>query len=170
MLETLLQRWQLTTPRERRIVIAGAVLLAVVVVWLLLFDPARAGRHRVRAELPVMRAQLAQIEQLADEARRLGAVPAGNDSVSAVKVQLERSIEGAGLKPALAQLTHTGGLFDLRFKSVPFAAWLVWLESASRETRLRVVDAAVTRETGVGRVSVRLALEMPRRDDRREGR
>ena len=49
MLETLLQRWQLTTPRERRIVIAGAVLLAVVVVWLLLFDPARAGRHRVRA-------------------------------------------------------------------------------------------------------------------------
>ena len=31
---------------------------------------------------------------------------------------------------------------------------------------LRVVDAAVTRETGVGVVSVRLALEMPRREGR----
>ena len=37
MLETLLQRWQLTTPRERRVVVAGAVLLAAVLIWLLLF-------------------------------------------------------------------------------------------------------------------------------------
>ena len=170
MLETLLQRWQLVTPRERRVVVAGAVLLAAVLIWLLLFDPARTGRQRVRAELPAMRAQLAQIEQLAGEARQLGAVPAGSDSVSVVRVQLERSIEKAGLKPALAQLTHTGGLFDLRFKSVPFSAWLAWVDAASRETRLRVVDAAVTRETGIGRVSVRLVLEMPRREDRREGR
>jgi hypothetical protein len=33
-----------TAHRDRR-----WVLLSVVVVWLLLFDPARAGRHRVRA-------------------------------------------------------------------------------------------------------------------------
>lgn len=113
-----------------------------------------------------MRGQLAQMEQLTDEARRLGAVPAGSDSPQAVKGQLEQSIESAGLKPALAQLTQNGNLFDLRFKSVPYAAWLAWLDSAARATRLRVVDAAVTRETGIGVVSVRLALEMPRREDR----
>jgi general secretion pathway protein M len=113
-----------------------------------------------------MRSQLAQVEQMADEARRLGAVPAGSDSPQAVKAQLEKSIEGAGLKPALAQLTLTGNLFELRFKSVPYAAWLAWLDAAARETRLRVVDAAVTRETGIGVVSVRLALEMPRREAR----
>ena len=166
MLETLLQRWQLMTPRERRIVVAGAALLVAAVLWLLLFEPAWTARQRLQAELPAMRSQLAQVEQMADEARRLGAVPAGSDSPQAVKAQLEKSIEGAGLKPALAQLTLTGNLFELRFKSVPYAAWLAWLDAAARETRLRVVDAAVTRETGIGVVSVRLALEMPRREAR----
>lgn len=166
MLETLLQRWQLMTPRERRILVVGAALLAVVLVWLLLFDPAWRARQALQSELPTMRGQLAQMEQLAGEARRLGAVPAGSDSPQAVKTQLEQSIDSAGLKPALAQLTQSGNLFDLRFKGVPYAAWLAWLDSAARETRLRVVDAAVTRETGIGVVSVRLALEMPRREDR----
>ena len=154
------------TPRERRIVVAGAALLVAAVVWLLLFEPAWVGRQRLQSELPAMRSQLAQVDHMADEARRLGEVPAGSDSPQAVRAQLEKSIEGAGLKPALAQLTLTGNLFELRFKSVPYAAWLAWLDAASRETRLRIVDAAVTRETGIGVVSVRLALEMPRREAR----
>jgi len=170
MLETLLQRWQLMTPRERRIVMAAAALIVVAAVWLLLFEPAWLGRQRLQSELPAMRAQLAQMEQLADEASKLGAAPAGSESPEAVRVQLERSIESAGLKSALSQLTHSGDLFDLRFKSVSYASWLLWVDSAVRETRLRVVDAAVTREASVGVVSVRLALEMPRRDSRREGR
>ena len=90
MLENLLQRWHLMTPRERRIVIAGATLLGVALVWLLLFDPAWQARRALQAELPAMRGQLAQMEQLTDEARRLGAVPAGSDSPQAVKGQLEQ--------------------------------------------------------------------------------
>lgn len=158
------------TPRERRIVTGGAAVLLVALAWLALFDPAWNGRQRVQDELPTLRAQLAQMEQLAGEARRLAAVPAGSDSPQAVKVQLEQSIESAGLRPALSQLSQSGELFDLRFKSVSYAAWLAWLDSAARATRLRVVDAAVTREAGTGIVSVRLALEMPRRDGRRETR
>lgn len=166
MLETLLIRWQLLAARERRTVIGAAALLAVVLAWLLLFEPAWVGRQRVGGELPALRAQLAQMEQLAGEAQRLGAVPAAGDTPQAIQAQLRESIVSAGLAPALAQLTHSGGLFDLRFKSVPYAAWLAWLDSAVRETRLRVVDAAVTREAGIGVVSARLALELPPRDGR----
>ncbi|MCZ7561775.1 MAG: type II secretion system protein M [Burkholderiaceae bacterium] len=115
-LQTLLQRWQMLTPRERRTIVVGAALLALALVWMVLFDPAWDARRRLQAELPVMRAQLAQAEQLADEARRLGAVAGAGDSPQAVKAQLEQSIEGAGLRPALAQLTLTGNLFELRFK------------------------------------------------------
>lgn len=166
MLETLLTRWQLLAARERRAVIGAAALLAVVLAWLLLFEPAWVGRQRVSGELPALRAQLAQMEQLAGEAQRLGAVPAAGDTPQAIQAQLRESIASAGLASALAQLTHSGGLFDLRFKSVPYAAWLAWLDSAVRETRLRVVDAAVTREAGLGVVSARLALELPPRDGR----
>ncbi|GMV02105.1 MAG: hypothetical protein AMXMBFR52_17610 [Burkholderiales bacterium] len=166
MLEQLLQRWQMLTPRERRILATGAALLAVALLWLVLFEPAWNARRRLQAELPAMRVQLAEVEQLAGDARLLGAVPVAGDAPQAVKVQLEQSIEAAGLKPGLAQFTLTGNLFELRFKSVPHAMWLAWLEAAARETRLRVIAASITRETGVGVISARLALELPRREGR----
>ena len=124
------------------------------------------NRLPTAAELPTLRTQLASIEQLAGEARRLAAAPAQNESPQRVKTQLEQSVDAAGLKPALAQLALAGELFDVRFKGVSYAAWLAWLDSAVRETRLRVVDVAVTRETGPGLVSARVTLEMPRREGR----
>ncbi len=166
MLEALLQRWQLLVPRERRMLLSGALLLAALLVYFVLYEPASDGRRRLAAELPTLRTQLASIEQLAGEARRLAAAPAQNESPQRVKTQLEQSVDAAGLKPALAQLALAGELFDVRFKGVSYAAWLAWLDSAVRETRLRVVDVAVTRETGPGLVSARVTLEMPRREGR----
>ncbi len=166
MIETLLQRWQLLAARERRIVVAGAVLLVVAAAWLWLFEPAWQGRRSLQAELPTLRTQLARIDELAEEARRLSAIPAGTDSPQALKTQLERSIESAGLSPALGQLAVNGSLFDLRFDRVPHAAWLAWVDTTTREMRLRVADVAVTREAQPGLVSVRLALETSRTEGR----
>lgn len=162
MIETLMQRWRLLAARERRLVAGGAALLLVVAAWLLLFEPAWQARAALQGELPTLRAQLARIDELADEARRLSAVPAASDSPQAQKSQLERSIDSAGLSPSLAQLSLNGSLFDLRFEHVPHAAWLAWLDLATRETRLRVADVSVVREAEPGLVSVRLALEAPR--------
>ena len=104
MIEALMQRWQLLAARERRMVAAGGVLLLVVAGWLWLFEPAWQARSALRSELPTLRAQLARIDELADEAQRLVAVPTGTDSPQALKAQLERSIESAGLSSSLAQL------------------------------------------------------------------
>ncbi len=165
-LESLLQRWHMLAERERRIVAAGLVLLVLAVAWLVLFEPAWVGRRALQSELPTLRTQLAQVEQLAAEANRLGAVSRANDSPQALQAQLEKSIDSAGLRPALAQLSSSGSLFDVRFKRVSHADWLAWLDTTTREMRLRVADVAVTREAGVGFVSVRLALEMPRAGER----
>jgi len=162
MIETLMQRWQLLAVRERRVVIGAAVLLAVVAVWLTLFEPAWQARAALRGELPQLRSQLASIDALADEAQRLSSVPAGSDSPQARKTQIERSIEASGLSPSLTQLSVNGSLFDLRFDRVSHAAWLAWLDTTTREMRLRVADVTVTREAEHGLVSVRLALEAPR--------
>lgn len=166
MIETLMQRWQLLAARERRLVLAGAVLLAIVAVWLSLFEPAWQGRKALQAELPTLRAQLARVDDLAGEAQRLSAVPAASDPPQAVKAQLEQSIDSAGLRASLAQLSVNGSLFDLRFSAVAHAAWLAWLDTATREMRLRVADVAVSREAEHGLVSVRLALESPNAERR----
>ena len=161
MLESLMQRWRLMAPRERRLVIASGVVIVLALIYLVLFEPAWMGRQRLQRELPVLRSQLARVEQLADEARQLGSAQLTNETPQAVRTRLEQSIDNAGLRPALAQLQATGSLFDVRFRSVPFEAWLEWLDVAARDTRLRVVDLAVTRESAPGVVTARVSLEMP---------
>jgi general secretion pathway protein M len=164
MLESLILRWQQLQTRERRLVAFGAVIVAALLIYLVAFEPAWKGRQRLAAELPKLRAQLAQMESMAAEARRLAGTAATVDSPQQLRAQLEQSIAAAGLQNNVAQLTQSGELIDLRFKAVPFGAWLGWFDAALRETRLRAVDVAVTREAAPGAVSARLTLEAQRRE------
>lgn len=160
MLEQAVRWWSSLQSRERRVLGVGGTLVALLVLYLVAFEPAFVGRQRLQAELPALRAQVAQIEGLAAEARRLaGQATQGADSPQQLKVQLEQSIAAAGLQGAVSQLAVAGELIDLRFKSVAFAGWLAWFDTAIRETRLRAVDIAIERETAPGIVSVRLTLE-----------
>ena len=158
--------WQALAPRERRMVAGGAAVLLLAVGYLGLFEPAWTGRAALRQELPGLRSQLAQMTALAAEARTLGTAPRVADTPQALRSALELSVKSAGLGANLSQLTVSGELFDLRFGKVPYAAWLAWLDTAVRETRLRVADVSVTREAEQGLVSVRLVLEAPRRESR----
>jgi general secretion pathway protein M len=162
MIETLVQRWQQLQSRERRLVGFGAVVLAVLLLYLMAFEPAWVGRQRIGAELPKLRAQLAQMDALALEARRLSGTAASSDTPQQLRAQLEQSIAAAGLQGNVAQMTQSGELIDLRFKGVPFGDWLGWFDTALRETRLRTVDVAVSRESAPGVVSARLTLEAQR--------
>ena len=166
MFETLLQRWQLMAARERRLVLGAVLLVALALVYLVLIEPAWLGRERLQRELPNLRSQLARVDQLAEEVLQLGATSTASDPPQVVQRRLEQSIDGAGLRPALSQLSVNGTLFDVRFREVPHAAWLAWLDLAVRDTRLRVVDAAVTREASPGLVSARVSLELPRQEAR----
>ena len=166
MIEKLLQAWKTLATRERRLVGAALGIVVLAVVYLLMFEPAWTGRRELQRELPALRSQLAQMSALANEARRLGGVPKGAESPQAMRAALEASVQGAGLAGSLTKLDQSGELFDLRFGSVPHAAWLAWLDTTVRETQLRVADLAVTREAVPGLVSVRLVMEFPRRDGR----
>ena len=166
MIEKLLQSWRAMAPRERRLVGAAGLVVILAAGYLLLLEPAWRGRQQLEKELPVLRGQLAQMSALATEVRRLAGAPKGADSPQALRTALETSVQAAGLGAGLAQLNASAELFDLRFASVPHAAWLAWLDTALRETQLRVADLSISREAVPGLVSVRLVLEFPRRDGR----
>jgi general secretion pathway protein M len=141
-------------------------LLVLAAVYLLLLEPAWQGRHRLDRELPVLRAQLARVDQLADEVIRLSSSPGGMESPQAARARLEQSVDSAGMRASMTQLQQTGSLFDVRFRAVPFAQWLVWLEAAGRDARLRVVDVNVTREATPGMVTARVSFEFSPRSGR----
>jgi general secretion pathway protein M len=163
-MEGLIQWWRSIARRERRMIVAAALVILVAVGYLVSFEPAWRGREQIGRELPLLRAQVAQMDALGKEARRLAAAPAGVDTPQALRAVFEQSVGAAGLKAHLSQINLTGDVLDVRFSGVPFAEWLVWFDAALRETRLRVIDASIQREAASGQVSIRLALEAPKRD------
>jgi general secretion pathway protein M len=164
MLEKLLAGWSGVSPRERRLVLFAAVLLLLAAVFLVLVEPAWRGRAALQKELPLLRAQFATVQSLAQEAGTLagrgGAAPV---SAAQVRLALEKSAAAAGLGPSLQKIELNGELIEMRFRGVSHERWLGWLAAALPETRARVVDLSLTREAAPGVVSARVVLEAPRR-------
>lgn len=163
-MEALIQWWRSLARRERNVFLAGLVLLALALVYLVAFEPAWIGRQKIARELPQLRSQVAQMDALSSEARRISGLGGGAESAAAIRRSVESSVEAHGVKPFLAQSNFGGELIELKFNSVPFAMLMTWLEATVRDTRVRVVDANIARETVSGTVSAKLALELPKRD------
>ena len=162
-LEIAAQRWAAMARREKQMVAAAFLVLASAFIYLVLIEPAYFGRKKLQEELPVLRTQLGQVESLGSEVRRLAAVPAGSDNPLALKGLIEQSVAAAGLKAQLSQVVQTGDLIEARFKAVSFAQLVGWIDSASRETRMRIVDAAIIKEASEGAVSGKVVFEIPRK-------
>jgi len=65
--------WEVRTPREKALLTWGGAVLAVVIVWSVLWAPAQEGRARIQRELPSLQRQLSQMTAQANEARSLSA-------------------------------------------------------------------------------------------------
>ncbi|NLD53341.1 MAG: type II secretion system protein M [Burkholderiaceae bacterium] len=163
MIESLLLKWSALSPRDRRMLVLAGGFLLVVFTWLVAFEPAWDGRRQLARELPALRSDLAQMDQLAEEARQAASAPRqGVESASQLRTRVEETLADAGLSGSVAQLELNGEMVEVRFRQADFERWLYWLDAAVRETRMRVVDLAITREAA-GVISGRLALEVPRR-------
>jgi type II secretory pathway component PulM len=144
LVESLAQRWGGLGARERRMLSLGIAVIALSILYFVLFEPAYLGR-------------------LGSEARRLTSVPSGLDNPAALKGLVETSAASAGLKNQLSQVTQTGDLIEARFKAVPFNQWMLWIDSAARETRMRIVDASMIKEGSEGLASGKVVFEVSRR-------
>ncbi|RKW38413.1 MAG: type II secretion system protein M [Lautropia sp.] len=163
MLENLLQKWASLAPRDRRMLIIAGCFLLVIIFWQVLLEPAWVGRQRLQKTLPTLRADLAQMDHMAAEARELAnAADAPAETVAQVTVRLEQSLLARGMDKEAAKVQAQGDIIEVRFHQAPFENWIFWLDAAVRETRTRIVDLSVTRESP-GVFSGRLALEMARR-------
>lgn len=163
MLENLLQKWAAMPPRDRRMLIIAAVFLVIILIWQVLWEPAWNGTRRLEKQLPALRADLARMDRMAADVRELSAAAeAPVETTAQVKTRLEQSLEARGIVGDAAKVEAQGEVIEVRFNKVPFEAWVYWLDAAVRETRTRIVDLSITRESA-GVFSGRLALEMARR-------
>jgi general secretion pathway protein M len=147
--------WAMRNPRERSTLAVGSVLLLLSLIWLWLIDPALQGRTQWDKKLPVMRAELAQMQSLA---RELGA-ESEIKSVVALPLSrstLEASLSAKNLKPQTIVITNE--FVKLSFSDVPFSALTAWLSERQTGAQLSVTEATITARDQSDKVDATLSL------------
>jgi len=163
-MDALKQFWIERAPRERMVLGVGGVILAGVLLYLLLIEPAWTGIGRLERSLPQQRAQAAELDSLLGEVRGLRSRPqVATVSPSEVKGAIESSLGRAGLKMT-RMIPLSEGDLQLTFSNVPYGAWASWLAGIERELGARVTTVVVTGKEGApGNVDAELALRLARK-------
>jgi len=147
--------WMARTEQERKFLSIGGAVVLLALVFLVLVSPALEGRQALRAELPKLRREVAQLQAMAGEARALQGQ--GAPQVAPMtRESLNASLLTRGITPA--SLAMTGEYARLQLKDVSFANLISWLDAQRRENRIAVQDVAVNALQTAGQVDANVTL------------
>ena len=155
--------WAGLAPRERIILIAGMLVLAVLLVWLAVIEPLAAGRTNLRTEVAALSADHDWMQQVAPEVRRRassqGSASAGSTGNGSVLTLVEVSANAAGMRSAMTRVQPEGQGARLWFDSVSFDALVSWLGDLETRQNLNISQLAVDAGAEPGLVSARVLVE-----------
>lgn len=148
--------WQQREQRERKTLIAGALALALMLIYLLLLNPALSGRARLQEKIPQLRQQLAQMNVLSGQQAAL-AIGLAEQIPPISKEQLELALARRGVKAQ--SLAVTDGIVRLQISTVAYQSLMELLTELQKASRLTVEEARLAALPEVGMVSASLTLK-----------
>jgi general secretion pathway protein M len=158
LLNTWAGFWEARTAREKGLLTWGGAVLAVVIIWSVLWAPAQEGRARLRESIPSLQRQLSQMTADANEARALSASAQGvAPTGGALKDALTASLNDHGL--AATQVQVLGNAVQIQLKNASFPAWTQWLDDARKQFKVQVSEAHVTGLKQDGQVDLTASLQ-----------
>lgn len=155
------QRWAAATPRERKLVaIAVAIIAVVLYVWLV--QSASEARSRLTTVVTALRTETARLELHAAEMERLRKLPVAPASPSELRTLVQNQAGAAGLAPALLSITVVDAhQVQVVFGTVRFADWLAWIENLQKQ-QIRLDACRIETLAAAGIVSVTATLSHAR--------
>ena len=149
------QWWIGLSRRERIATSAAAALVVLTLVFLIGIEPAWRTRVKLGADLPRLRAQAAELDQLAAEAKKLKLHTRTLESPEQTRAALTRFLGEKGLSGA--QMREEGERVIVSAKRIDAAAWLAWLKDTTNELPLRIAAARMSK-VGTGMVNAEVTL------------
>ena len=151
--------WAAKPARERALLASGAAAVAAILLFALVWLPMERARTRLAAELPALRASLAEMRAQAEEVKALRALPARDSAAAATPLStlvasgtLAQGIPGARLTALGAKRVRL---------AVDDASWtrlVEWIAAAGANHGLAVEEATVEALPAAGRVRASLVL------------
>jgi general secretion pathway protein M len=136
--------WLGLARRERAMTAAAASFVLLALLYLIAIEPAWNARKRLEAELPRLRAQVAEVYSLAQEAKQLTSRGVAVESAATAKTALEQSLARANLGGVRVAVLDERRVVASA-GTVPVTQWLAWAEEAARESRLRIAAVRISR-------------------------
>lgn len=144
MIARLRAWWLGLARRERAMTAAAGSFVLLALLYLIAIEPAWKTRERLGTELPRLRAQVAEVNSLAQEAKQLTSRGVAAESTAAAKIALEQSLARANLGSVRVAVVDERRV-AVSAKAVPVTQWLSWAEEAARESRLRIAAVQISR-------------------------
>jgi general secretion pathway protein M len=156
--EALAQWWQIRSPAERRTLVALATLIALVLLWLVIWQPIVRDTDRLIQRVASDRVALVEARRAADEigglARAAPATPAADP-----RAALDAVLAAKNLKSAATQIERIDNdRIRLTFDTIAFDVLAATLDSLQRDARLRAVDVVATARVEPGLVRADVTL------------
>ncbi|MEO8010098.1 MAG: type II secretion system protein M [Dokdonella sp.] len=155
--------WSAQSTRDQRILIVGAIVVAVVLLWAAAWDPLAQRRIELegqldgaRRDLALMRVSEAEIERLRSVGTRTRADRQGRSLLALA----DASARSSGLDGVLKRIEPVGPRsVRASFEFAAFDSLISWLESLSGEYGIQVSDFSADRVDAAGLVNARITLE-----------
>ena len=165
MKQTWNEFWQARNPRERAILSYGGVFLLLAMLYGLAWLPISEGRKKLSANLPQLRADVAQMRTNAQEITDLqanGPRPPGTGAASAdVRQAAESGLQGANIRDKVSAIDRVDAQrVRITLNGTPFDVLLMFLGDMQSQRRLRVETLQI-QATEAGRVKGSVTLVAP---------
>lgn len=146
--------------RERQVLGLGTVVLALILVYTLVWVPWQDALQRLRTQVPVKQATLSWMQEQAKLAKPLMDLQnkqSGND-VPLLTV-VETTAESAKMRNVIRRMSpgDQEGQVKVWLTEASFDSWLLWLEQLRKEA-VEVVSTTISRSEG-GKVTIRVTLQ-----------
>lgn len=138
--QSIAEFWVMRDARERAMLAAAAVVMAIGVIYTLLVDPALTGRNQLNRNLPVLRQQVAQLQALSKEAAAFSGKSA-SPAAAMTKEGIEAALARKGLKPQ--SVTLNGAVLKVQLNAASFSGTLNWLDDMQKTALFSVADANI---------------------------
>ncbi len=160
---SLAASWNGLAERDRRVLVVGAIVVALLLVWGLGWYPLSRERDRLAERLEVARRDHAYVRVAEAEVQRLrsaGVRTLADRQGKSLLALADASARGGGLDGALKRIEPVGPRsVRANFEFAPFDVLADWLEAIVRDHGVRVTDFSADRVDATGLVNARVTLE-----------
>jgi general secretion pathway protein M len=148
--------WRSMSERERRMVLGGAVLAGLLLLFGVLV-PLDRSVSKAQQRVGKKQADLVWMRSVAPEVAAIAPPP--SNSGESLLVLVDRSARESGLGSALAGSEPSGvGGLSVRLEKAPFDTLIAWLARLSQQSGIRVDSATIENAGAPGIVNAAIVL------------